>query len=153
MTDDFPSGSLVQIINPVSAITVGGVYSVTGHDKAARTVTLDAMPAGVSKEDVLIRVTSVTPPDPQTIRYQFADSDSDGAADALVRIVNGNTQFLARNVSAVDFGYDYSTTANPKVHRVNLTLTGQTNELVAGDAIAGAKTRSLQTSVMLRNVF
>lgn len=153
MTDDFPTGSLVQIINPVSAITLGGVYSVTGRDKTARTVTLDAMPADVSREDVLIRVTSATPPDPQTIRYRFADSDGDGAADALVRIVNGNTQFLARNVSAVNFGYDYTTTSSPKVRRVNLTLTGQTGELVAGDAVAGVKTSSLQTSFMLRNVF
>jgi type II secretory pathway pseudopilin PulG len=109
----------------------------------------------VTAETVMVRVANASQPSVQTIRYRFVDSNGDGTADALARIVNGNTQFLARNVNGVFFAYHRVDPADPtsKVQRVDMTLAEQTRELVAGDAIAGAKTRSLQTSVMLRNVF
>jgi prepilin-type N-terminal cleavage/methylation domain-containing protein len=156
MIDEFPDNSFVRIMDPVTAseITVSGTdYTVTDSDRVLKAVTLNTMPADVAPESVLIRIPNAATPSIQTIQYQFADSDGDSVADALVRIVNGNTQFLARNVSAVNFVYDYTTAATPKVKSVDITLTGQTRELVAGDAIASAKTRSLRTSVSLRNVF
>ena len=107
----------------------------------------------VTAETVMVRVANTDQPSVQTIRYRFVDSDGDGTSDSLVRVVNGTTQFLTRNVSGVNFLYSYTDSSSPKVQRIDITLAEQTRELVAGDAIAGAKTRALQTSVMLRNVF
>lgn len=158
MLNNFPVGTKVRLFNPVSMLEVeeltvvdpaDRIYTVTAW--ASGKLRLDSVPAATTKEVVVVAVRDAAQPPLQTIRYQFVDSNGDGTRDALVRIANGNGQFLARNVSAVSFAYDY--TPHGKVQRVDITLTGQTRALVQGDAIAGAKTRSLQSSVMLRNVF
>jgi prepilin-type N-terminal cleavage/methylation domain-containing protein len=180
MAAEFPLNSQVRLFEPVStrecdedneadaAKRVYRVAKVTTDDNGTAgdpsddfaVVDLDDpnTPAelavgDVAAETVMVRVANAAQPAVQTIRYRFVDSNGDGADDALVRMVNGNTQFLTRNVSGVNFVYNYTDTATPKVQRVDVTLAEQTKELVAGDAIAGAKTRSLQTSVMLRNVY
>ena len=176
MAEEFPLNSFVRLIEPVTskecnpgAAEADRVYEVvqvsvddngTGGDPSDDFAVIDlddpksALNAGhVSPEVVMIRVANATSPAVQTIRYQFADSDGDGVRDALVRLINGNRQFLARNVSNVNFLYTYNGAPTPRVQQVEITLSGQTKELVAGDAIASAKTRSLRTSVTLRNVF
>ena len=176
MAEAFPLNSFVRLTEPVTskecnpgAAEADRVYEVvqvsvddngTGGDPSDDFAVIDlddpksALNAGhVSPEVVMIRVANATSPAVQTIRYQFADSDGDGVRDALVRLINGNRQFLARNVSNISFVYTYNGAPTPRVQQVDITLSGQTRELVAGDAIASAKTRSLRTSVTLRNVF
>lgn len=168
MVAQFPVNSRVRLFNPVAMRECGAayneadatlaaahIYTVTAADSAARTLTIDTGgtigSADVLGESVVAEVRDANQPPMQTIRYRFADSNGDGTPDALLRIVNGTSQFLARNVSAVNFAYEYTPSA--KVQKVDITLTGQTRALVAGDTIAGAKTRALQSSVTLRNVF
>ncbi|MGK2905151.1 MAG: PilW family protein [Desulfuromonadales bacterium] len=177
MAEEFPIGSLVRLISPVSetetdiedasttestrvyevvAVSVNNNgtagypsddFAVVELDDAAGHLTV----SDVVEEDILVRVADATQPLVQTIRYRFDDGNGDGVPDALTRTVNGSIYYLARNLSAVNFVY---TPASPdRIQQVDIALTGQTRELVAGDAIAGAKTRALQTSVKLRNVF
>lgn len=168
MLASFPVGTRVRLFSPVEMRECGAeydetdatasaahVYTVTAVNPGASTVTIN--PGGtigaadVFNESVVVAVRDNAQPPLQTIRYRFADSDGNGTPDALLRIVNGNTQFLARNVSEVIFAYDYTT--GGRVQRVDISLAGQTRAIVPGDAVAGAKTRALQSSVTLRNVF
>jgi prepilin-type N-terminal cleavage/methylation domain-containing protein len=171
MAGEFPLNSQVRLFEPVSTrecdedneadpakrvyrvgkVVVSGDSTLVDLDDPNTPAELAV--GDVSAETVMVRVANAAQPALQTIRYRFVDGNGDGTADALVRIVNGNTQFLARNVSGVNFLYSYTDSSSPKVQRVDITLSEQTKELVANDAIAGAKTRTLQTSVMLRNVF
>jgi len=163
MVDNFPVGSLVRLVEPVStrecdesdvADPAKRVYTVVAV--GANTLDLDdpnggLSPGDINPEAVVLRVVSNTQPPVQTIRYRHADTNGDGTRDALLRIVNDETQFLGRNVSNVNFTYSYAPTG--RVRRVDVFLSGQTKQLVAGDAIASAKTRGLESSVTLRNVF
>jgi prepilin-type N-terminal cleavage/methylation domain-containing protein len=177
MAVEFPENSLVRLIQPVTSkecnedtvSEVNRIYQVkhptvddngTPGDPSDDFTVIDlddpnsVLAVGhILPETVVVRVANATSPAVQTIRYQFADSDGDGVRDALVRLINGNRQFLARNVSNISFVYTYNGAPTPRVQQVEITLSGQTKELVAGDAIASAKTRSLRTSVTLRNVF
>lgn len=165
MVAHFPVNSRVRLFDPVGMRECGAAYDENNASlAAARVYTVEATSANtltidtgsvvaasqVLDETVVVAVNDTGQPT-QTIRYRFADTDGDGNGDALLRIVNGTTQFLAREVSDVVFSYDY--TPGGKVQRIDITLTGQTQALVANDAIAGAKTRALRTSVNLRNVF
>ena len=169
MAAEFPVNSLVRLIEPVSATECAEVtqpdatkrvYKViasaidnngTAADPSDDFAVIDLDdPAGglvvgaVAPEAVVVRVGNAAQPAVQTIRYRLNNG-------VLERIVSGNTQFLVRNVSGVTFAYTYAPSG--RVRRVDVTLVGQTGELVAGDAIAGAKTRALESSVTLRNVF
>lgn len=159
MLENFPVGTKVRLFNPVAMMEiaeesepdpVNRVYTV-GTPVTAGRIKLDNVPAGTSGEAVVVVVKDAAQPPLQSIRYRLADSDGDGASDVLLRIVNGTTQFLARNVGNVTFDYDYS--PGGKVRRVSITLEGQTQEMAGTDAFAGVKTRVLQSSVTLRNVF
>jgi len=163
MVENFPIGSLVRLVEPVSTRECDEanepdpakrVYRV--HAVGANTLELDDPNDGISSGDinpeaVVLRVVNTAQPSVQTIRYQHADSNGDGTRDALLRIVNGETQFLARNVNDVNFAFSYAPTG--RVRRVDVLLSGQTKQLVANDVIASAKTRGLESSVTLRNVF
>jgi len=81
----------------------------------------------------------------QTIRYQLNN-------DSVERIVNGKLQALARNVDTATSLFDYWPTTGDPVKRIDITLAGKTVAL-KDDAISGEKTRSVETSVKLRNVF
>jgi len=151
MVDNFPVGSKVRLFESVTAVELeGAVYTVASKDSCK--LTLDGVGVGVPipEEAVVIRIKDDTQPAMQTIRYRENDSDGDGNTDSLVRIVNGDTQILARNVSDVNFLYEDS--ASGRIHKVDVVVTGQT-EAVGTDAVSSAKTRVLQTSVTLRNVF
>jgi hypothetical protein len=99
--------------------------------------------AEVLPETVLIKVRDTSQPALQTIRYRLVDG-------ALTREVNGNVQYLARNVDNIFFTYDK--TPEGRVRRVDIELTGITKAL-KDDAISGAKSRQVNTSVSLRNVY
>jgi prepilin-type N-terminal cleavage/methylation domain-containing protein len=151
MVSKFPKGTYVRIVNAVTGSIVGDVYEVV--DSGGTEVTLKEMPAGVRPENVLLRLPNATAPEIQTIRYRFNAKEG-----ALERIVNGDVQFLARNLTSVNFEYvpqdvSKAISAQNFVRSVTVSLTGETRALKEGDAIAGAKTRELRSTVSLRNVF
>lgn len=151
MVDNFPNGSQVRIFESVTATEVEGVvYTVTQGPGSDQLTISPAAGVTIPEEAVVVRIKDNTQPSLQAIRYQLSDEDGDGVNDTLTRTVNGATQFLARNVSNVNFGYEYSGTG--RVNKIDVTLTGQT-EAVGSDAVGSQKTRVLQTSVNLRNVF
>jgi hypothetical protein len=159
MADSFPLGSRVRLFNPVamrecgpaydetnSAAARSHVYAVTAVAPAQGAVTV-ATPLSIDDigaETVLVRVRDESQPPLQTIRYRFNNG-------VLERIVNGDTQLLARELSAVSFAYDRN--QQGYVRSVSVSLTGETRALKEGDAVAGVKTRQLQSIVTLRNVF
>lgn len=153
MVNSFPNGSIVRLFEPVSAteLVPGDVYTVSNADSTAGTIDISGFPGGgVPRETVVIRIKDAAQPVLQTIRYQLQDTDADGAPDALVRIVNGATQFLARNVADITFGYEHS--GSGRVSMVEVSLQGQTGDF-GDDAVSEQKTRELKTSVSLRNTF
>lgn len=165
MATAFPTGSSVRLFSPMVAQELESiddpsydeddsnyfddyVYTVDSHttmtvgaDTYAALV-LGSPPADVPPESVLLRVRNGNQPPMQTIRYRLNNG-------ALERIVNGTTQILARNVDSLNFNYETSLGA---VKKVDITLRGQTAGL-GDDAISGTKTRTLETSVTLRNVY
>lgn len=152
MVNTFPDGSTVRLFNPISATELdpGIVYTVSNANISAGTFNLNSFPTGgVPAETIVVRIRDSGQPVLQSIRYQLQDTDADGAPDTLARIVNGATQFLARNVSTVNFVYS---PLGGRINKVDITLNGQT-DAVGTDAISSQKNRVLRTSVMLRNVF
>ncbi len=159
MVDQFPDNSKVRLFEPVTATEIdeeatptaaNRVYTVTSSDKVAKTLTINSGGAltAIDPETVVVRVNDSTSPAIQTIRYRLVDSDADGTGDSLARIVNGNTQFLARGLSNVNFTYQFAT--GDRVRKVEITLTGKTTKR-GEDAISNEKSRELKTSVTLRN--
>jgi hypothetical protein len=162
MVSNFPTGSKVRVFGSMNGEEIiGSVDSTVSSPNRVLTVTtynsttidLDASSATLTTaeknefkellvESVLVRVKDDSQPALQTIRYRINNG-------ALERIINGDTQILARNLSAVNFAYDYS---NGRVRRIDMKLTGKTRAL-KNDAISGEKTRVVETSVRLRNIF
>lgn len=166
MVAHFPVGSKVRLFEP---ITSEEIISGTGT-AAARVYTVEATAANsfditktaalnltdITAETVVLRVSDANQPALQTIRYRF-----NAAEGALERIINDDDgdpandsrQVLARNLDAVNFAYfPNPLAANDRVLRVDIELTGQTRAL-KNDAISGEKTRTIKTSVKLRNIY
>lgn len=157
MVNKFPKDSRVRLFEPISANEVTEDPAVVNDDDRAYTVedtgpgwieivtsanaSLEA--ADILAETVVLRVKDENQPPLQTIRYRLNNG-------ALERIVNDTTQILARNLDAVNFAYSF--TPEGRVNHVDINLTGVTRAL-KNDAIAGEKTRSVDTSVKLRNVY
>lgn len=146
MLEQFGVGSLVRVFNPISAKEIdvpAKTYEITEVSSPKNlTIKSPGIEASSLPEDlVVVRVSNG--PAIQRIRYQLEDG-------ALTRTVNGDRQFLARGIDAVNFDYDFA--ANRRVRRVEITLTGRTAERIANGAPT-QKTRELRTSVTLRNVF
>ncbi|MGK2943121.1 MAG: PilW family protein [Desulfuromonadales bacterium] len=168
MLSSFPVNTKVRIFAPMNAVEAEGVGAVydedapSDYDKyiytiilnnpvaetidgvscpASLTVTPFTFPTGVLKEAIILKAGQRPM---QTIRYRVNNG-------TLERIVNGTTQFLARNVESVLFAYQNSVTG--AVKRVDITLTGQPAGLPGGGIESSAKDRQLQTSVALRNVY
>ena len=93
-------------------------------------------------ETVVVRIKDENQPPLQTIRYRLVDG-------SLVREINDTRQVLARNVDAVDF--QYFPAGGDRINHIEIILTGKTKAL-KNDAISGAKTRQIKTSVKLRNI-
>jgi prepilin-type N-terminal cleavage/methylation domain-containing protein len=152
MVDLFPVGTKVRLFEPMTGeellATIGTdsqrVYEVTNTDKAASTIDIDNGVV-VTKDDILaetvvLKVKDSGEPPMQTIRYRLVDGH-------LTREVNGNVQFLARNMDSVQFLYDW--TSEGRVRRVDILLTGATDDALKD----GPKSRQVDTSVTLRNVY
>ena len=147
MLEQFGIGSVLRLFNPISASEIGSSYEVTS---VTGTKTLEINPplpapidSSIADDLVVVRIQDDAAPPVQRIRYRLEDG-------ALTRTVNGNRQFLARGIDAVNFDYDFA--ANRRVRRVEITLTGRTEErIVSGTPTQ--KTRELRTSVTLRNIF
>ena len=146
MADLFPDGSMVRLFEPMTGDEIqAGVYEV--KSSPAGTIAIDPggafTAADVLAETVVLKVRDASQPALQTIRYRLVDG-------ALTREVNGNVQYLARNVDNINFTYDK--TPEGRIRRVDIQLTGITKAL-KDDAISGAKRRQVNTSVSLRNVY
>jgi prepilin-type N-terminal cleavage/methylation domain-containing protein len=165
MDSNFPHGSKVRIFGSMngdeliasingSVSSTNRVVTVSNADTTNSTIDFNVSAAALTTaekdelavslvEAVLVRVRDDSQPSLQTIRYRLNNG-------ALERIINGSTQILARNVSAVAFNYNW--TPQNRVNRVDIKLTGKTKAL-KNDAISGEKVREVETSVRLRNIF
>jgi prepilin-type N-terminal cleavage/methylation domain-containing protein len=153
MADLFPEGSMVRLFEPMT----GNELNAGTGSPSDRAYEVMSSPSGtisidpgviitdtdVLSETVVLKVRDASQPALQTIRYRLVDG-------SLTREVNGTVQYLARNVDNVNFTYDK--TPEGRVRRVDIQLTGITKAL-KNDAISGAKTRQVNTSVSLRNVY
>jgi len=148
MVENFPDGSSVRLFEPITATELdsGTIYTISNPDSTAGTFVISDIPSGgISEETVVVRVKAGSPNAIHTIRYRYNAAD-----ETLERVIDGSTtQILARNLGAVNFAY---APATGRVSRVDVTFTGQT-DAVGPDVLGSAKSRQLQTSVMLRNVF
>ena len=150
MLDLFGVGSRLRLFNPISSTEIepGQTYQVTTVNAGARELTISpalgiTIDPAIADDLVLVRIQDPAAPLIQSIRYRLEDG-------ALTRTVNGDRQFLARGIDAVNFDYEFA--ANRRVRRVDITLTGRTEErIVSGTPTQ--KTRELRTSVTLRNIF
>lgn len=163
MVPRFPGGTKVRIFGSMngeeliediksSVSSANRVLSVVTYNSATIEVDVPSAAALTSVElndlenalveAVIVRVKDDSQPSLQTIRYRLNNG-------VLERIVNGSTQFLARNVDSVDFGYS---PPSGRINLVHVKLTGKTKAL-KNDAISGEKTREVETSVRLRNIF
>lgn len=149
MVNNFPVGSKVRLFDSISSEELEGVvYTINAQGGDTLGITPSAG-TDIPTESVVIKIKNDAQPALQTIRYRLQDTDGDGNEDALVRIVNGDTQFLARNVNTVNFDYNPATGS---INQINVRISGET-AAVGTDAISSAKQRELQTTVTLRNVY
>jgi prepilin-type N-terminal cleavage/methylation domain-containing protein len=162
--DSFNIGNFVAIVQPVEGTVINNkIYKVELKDRTARTLTLEntdgsavassewtAFSGTITGNVILVAPTDVVADINRTITYSHADTDSDGTADALTRQIDaGNTQFLARNVSALQFVVEEDVDGDP--HKVTIEINGQT--VASGHDIVGSqKTKSMRTVVSLRNI-
>jgi hypothetical protein len=125
---------------PVDAVGTNTIDIDTSNNPS-----LDA--ADIMSETVMLAVRDQNQPPLQTIQYILNN-------ESLERRVNGNVQVLARNVdmNTANSFFDYDLNSEGRVEIVDIKLTGKTMAL-KDDAISGEKTRSVSTSVKLRNVF
>ena len=153
MVDNFPDNSVVRLFEPISGTEIlpasGSAYSVVPllSDKAAKKIVISPEPAAssvIQEETVMLRVKNASQPALQTIRYFLEDG-------ALKRDINGAVQILARNITSVNFDYDPDS-LDERVKRVDIKLTGKT-KAVGNDILSSEKTRSVETSVKLRNIY
>jgi prepilin-type N-terminal cleavage/methylation domain-containing protein len=149
MMDLFAVGTYLRLFNPINSSEIEtGPFEITSVDSADRELTIspalaNPIDSATAEDLVVVRVRDATTPLIQSIRYRLENG-------ALTRTVNGDRQFLARGIDAVNFDYDFA--ANRRVRRVEITLTGRTEErIVSGTPTQ--KTRELRTSVTLRNIF
>ncbi len=163
MVQNFPVGSKLRIFGAMNGTELIGAIkgSVSSANRVLtvstyNSITVDADLSNASltsaeKDDlaevmleaVMIRVRDDGQPPLQTIRYRLNNG-------ALERIINGNTQYLARNLDAASFGFEDN--EHDRVNLVDIKLTGKTRAL-KDDAISGEKTREVATSVRLRNIY
>ncbi len=163
MLESFPIGSNIRLFEPITALEIelpagedpetnsaDRIHTVIDNTGGILTIDPAVSSGSVPAETVVLRVKDNAQPVLQTIRYRLIDDDGNGTADTLVREVNGTPQRLARNVTSVNFGYDYS--ASGRVNKVEVTLEGSTVAL-GTESYADQSVRALQSAVSLRNAF
>ncbi|TNG02928.1 MAG: prepilin-type N-terminal cleavage/methylation domain-containing protein [Gammaproteobacteria bacterium] len=156
MALNFPENSRVRLFESISSnelkmgeeTDVKRAYPVVAPP-GSNTITINtsAVPSitsitDIPAETVVVRIKDENQPPLQTIRYRHVDG-------SLVRVVNDASQVLARNVDTVDF--QYFPAGGDRINHIEIILTGKTKAL-KNDAISGAKTRQINTSVKLRNI-
>jgi len=151
MVDNFYNTSVVRLFEPISGTEIlpasGSAFSVSSLDKANKKIVISPEPAAssvIQEETVMLRVKDSSQPALQTIRYFLEDG-------ALKREINNTVQILARNIASVNFDYDPDS-LDERVKRVDIKLTGKT-KAVGNDILSSEKTRSVETSVKLRNIY
>lgn len=119
---------------------------------AVAKMTVEDPGVGVPPEAVVVGVVSAGDPDPgpppiQTIRYQFSNG-------SLLRTINGvQQQVLASGLDTANSSFAYKLVSG-RVKRVDITLSGVTRAVSSAgqnDTVGSAKTRSLRSSVTIRN--
>lgn len=155
MSAEFVSGGPVRIydaLNPNNSasgtVTINQMGTPT--DYSDDRLTFSFTPPDVDNPVyILVKLSSATDPDEQTITYRH-----DASNRTLRRILNEgvsgkeHSQILATGISAVNFTYE---TGDYGYYRqVNIMLEGKTQAL-KNDVISGEKTRRLNTSVTMRN--
>jgi prepilin-type N-terminal cleavage/methylation domain-containing protein len=155
MVDSFPDNSVVRLFESIAGTEIiassgsnaDRAYTVSSSDRATKKIVINRgnlpIPNVILPETIMLRVKNSSQPALQTIRYFFEDG-------SLKRDINGTVQILARNLSSVTFDY-FPTISTERVKRVDIRLTGKT-KAVGNDAISAVKTRSVETSVKLRNI-
>ncbi|GEM_PF-3340570 len=159
MFNNFCSGNTVKVasvrvFNPVSMrelgcasdaceMTPAAANTLSNCNSATKTFVINNTVLDSSTSNGLVIVGATGLP-MHTIRYRVNNG-------TLERIVNGVTQNLARGVTSINFAYGKST--GGVVKRVDITATGVIAAMKAGEAELGQKTRTLTTSVNLRNSF
>jgi len=151
MVDNFYNTSVVRLFEPISGTEIlpasGSAFSVSSLDKANKKIVISPEPAAssvIQEETVMLRVKDSSQPALQTIRYFLEDG-------ALKREINNTVQILARNIASVNFDYDPDS-LDERVKRVDIKLTGKT-KAVGNDILSSEKTRAVETSVKLRNIY
>lgn len=161
MLDNFQEDYWVRLFEPINANEVKEspevatdderVYRVDSIDPGNNYIYIDKssnsglVAANILPETVMLVVRDQNQPPLQTIEYRLNN-------DSLERIVNGNLQVLARNVDVAESEFIYWPDTGDPIKRVDIRLAGRT-VAIKDDAISGEKSRSVETSVKMRNVF
>jgi prepilin-type N-terminal cleavage/methylation domain-containing protein len=168
--DSFHVNDFVAIVQPVTGEVLNSkIYKVSATDRTARTVTLkntdnSAVPDNTDRLNLRGTITgnvllvapigASAPSDiNRTITYSWVDADDNLAGkDTLVRIIDGKTQFLARNVSFLQFIVKEDADGDP--HKVTIEIEGKTDDQTGAvnDPVGSQKSKRLRTVVSLRNV-
>lgn len=166
MADNFPDNSYVRIfdvsgneIEEADNSESERVYQVLNTETGTTPATFNIVdsnfpalnPNVLTEGTVIVRVLDNTQPALQTIRYILS-------GDTLERRLNEGSpnaqrQILARNLDVANSGFSYEkTTGTERVKLVAIKLTGKTRELNTAEG-AIEKSRAIETSVKIRNVF
>ncbi|MBW2452844.1 MAG: prepilin-type N-terminal cleavage/methylation domain-containing protein [Deltaproteobacteria bacterium] len=159
--DAFRVGNYAAVVQPVEGNVINNkIYKISGKDRSTKTVYLvntDGSPLsdaerqsfqGTITGNILLAAPNDTVADlNRTIDYSLSDG-------VLVRRIDAGkaheqTQFLARNISAVQFLVEED--PDQDAFKVTIEIEGQT-EAVGQDAISAEKTRQMRIVVSLRNV-
>jgi len=158
MFNNFCSGNdvkvaSVRVYNPVSMreldcttdaceMVPAAANVVSNCDSATKTFKIDNTLDPATANGLVILGANNLPM--HTIRYRVNNN-------ALERIVDGTPQTLARGVTSLNFVYGKSSSGTIK--RVDVTMNAVIAAMKAGEAELGEKTRTLITSVNMRNSF
>jgi hypothetical protein len=142
MASRFRAGDAVRIIRPPLLFEPDPTLFQVSSVGTAQ-LTISGLTAGISFQqgDIIVKTRPGAPLVTQ-IRY-FVD-----AGNNLVRQVNGVDQQLVPHVSEMEFLYQLDD--DGLVKRIDITLTATSDP--RKDAFIGTKTKSLQTTITLRNV-
>ncbi|MDO3376792.1 PilW family protein [Geoalkalibacter halelectricus] len=157
MVERFRVGDQVRIIRPPNQEQPGAeisgsslIFEVSATNPGARTLSLSNFSDGAdyafSRGDMIVRVTAGSPLVSE-IRYQFRPAPH----NTLERVVNGGTpQILARNLSNLEFDYDFND--EDLVEAVRIAITGSAGVENDPQNKIAHRTRTVRTHITVRNI-